>query len=85
MKRPTFVLYHDRVHPTPAGSYLAACVLHATLFGTLPHGIPTRVLGRPVDLAGRLGDDAQELVKISDDEAAWLARLAWVEAAKHRR
>jgi hypothetical protein len=84
-ERPGFALYHDRVHPTPAGSYLAACVLHATMFGTPPHGIPTRVLGRPVDLAGRIGNDGQGLVTISDEEAAWFTRLAWTEAAKHRR
>ena len=29
----------DGVHPTPAGSYVAACVLYATVFGRSPEGL----------------------------------------------
>ena len=31
----------DGSHPTPAGSYLAACVFSATLLGRNPQGLPT--------------------------------------------
>jgi hypothetical protein len=38
---------HDRdgSHPTPAGTYLAACVFFATLFGRTPVGLPASVDG----------------------------------------
>jgi hypothetical protein len=35
----------DQSHPTPAGSYLAACVFLAVLFGENPAGIETTVPG----------------------------------------
>ena len=49
----------DGVHPTPAGTYLTACVLYATLTGRSPVGIPGRTVRattdsrtfRPVELA----------------------------------
>jgi hypothetical protein len=41
----------DRSHPTPAGSYLAACVFYSVLFGESPEGIEA-----PVEGLG--GDDA---------------------------
>lgn len=31
----------DGSHPSPAGSYLAACVFYAALFGRSPEGLPT--------------------------------------------
>lgn len=39
-QRPTLTLVSDDGHPTPAGTYLAACVLYATLFGESPVGNP---------------------------------------------
>ena len=32
----------DGSHPSPAGSYLAACVIYATLFHQSPEGLPTK-------------------------------------------
>ena len=45
-QHPTPVL-HDRdlSHPTPAGSYLAACVCFATLFGQSPVGLEADIPG----------------------------------------
>lgn len=38
---PTIELYHtDLRHPSPAGSYLAACTIYATLFGEKTEGNP---------------------------------------------
>lgn len=53
---PTIDLYHaDQRHPSPAGTYLAACVIYATLFGERTEGIaptadvPTEILQRIAD------------------------------------
>lgn len=51
-------LFVDNRHPTPAGTYLAACSFYAVLFGTDPAGLP----GDPA--AG----DSQELQRL-----AWAA------------
>ena len=41
---PKLRLYSpDGLHPTPAGSYLAALVIYAGLFGRSPEGLPARV------------------------------------------
>ncbi len=37
------LLTDDRSHPTPAGTYLAACVFYATLTGDSPEGLPASV------------------------------------------
>ncbi|GHC02652.1 hypothetical protein [Cerasicoccus arenae] len=37
---------HDRSHPTSEGSYLAACVIYATLTGKSPVGMPNIIEGR---------------------------------------
>jgi hypothetical protein len=40
-KRPSLVLLvADKRHPTPAGSYLAACAIYASVFGKSPVGNP---------------------------------------------
>lgn len=38
--RPELQLYLSDGHPTPAGTYLAACVLYGTLYGRSPVGNP---------------------------------------------
>jgi hypothetical protein len=45
----------DRSHPTPAGSYLAACVFYSVLFGESPVAIDAQVEG--------LGDDEAALLR----------------------
>ena len=44
----------DSSHPSPAGSYLAACVFLAVFFGRSPVGLPAPVPGLPADDAARL-------------------------------
>jgi hypothetical protein len=42
-QRPDLKLYRkDRVHPTRAGAYLAACVFYAALLGESPENVPYR-------------------------------------------
>ncbi len=60
---PQVSLYdRDGSHPSPAGSYLAACVFYATLFRESPIGVP---------MPERLGLD--EKVAACIQEAAWQA------------
>ena len=43
-QRPDLKLHmEDRSHPTPAGTYLAACVFYATITGDSPEGLPATV------------------------------------------
>ena len=43
-QRPDLELHtDDRIHPTPAGTYLAACVFYATITGDSPEGLPATV------------------------------------------
>ena len=63
----------DGNHPTVAGTYLAACVFYATIFGTSPEGLTYR--------AGLSPGDAAELQRIAartvlTNRAAW--RLALI-------
>jgi hypothetical protein len=42
--RPEAPIYHrDGKHPTPQGSYLAACLFHAMLSGQSPEGLPVEI------------------------------------------
>ena len=40
---------NDKKHPTPTGTYLAACVFYATIYGKSPEGLPGSI--------GKLSDD----------------------------
>jgi len=60
----------DRSHPTVEGSYLAACVFHATLLGETPVGLPNGF---------RAADDAAGAV--GAEEAALLQKVAWASVA----
>ncbi len=44
----------DGSHPSPAGSYLAACVFYATFYRKSPEGLPARISSRLVDASGTL-------------------------------
>ncbi len=64
---PPFVLHRsDKSHPTPTGTYLAACVFYATLLGANPVGLPGKILH---------GDTV--LADIPDDQAKRLQEIAW--------
>ncbi len=57
----------DNSHPSPAGSYLAACTFYARLFGASPVGLP----GRLADANGGV------LVDIPAPTANHLQQMAW--------
>jgi hypothetical protein len=58
-------ILHDRdgSHPTPAGSYLAACVFLAVLFGDNPIGIKGEVPGLSANDVALLQKTAQQVCK----------------------
>jgi hypothetical protein len=56
----------DLSHPTPAGSYLNACVFYETFFGRSPEGLPRTIKDR----AGKV------LVELTESEATLLQRAA---------
>jgi hypothetical protein len=53
----------DKSHPSPAGTYLAACVFYATLYGKSPEGLPGRVAGLDDTEARRLQAAAWQTVR----------------------
>jgi hypothetical protein len=64
---PTLDLYaQEGIHPTPAGSYLTACVFFSTIFGASPEGLGRRIV---------LGDEV--LVDLSPELAGELQSITW--------
>ena len=71
---PTIDLYYrDGSHPSPAGSYLAACAIYAAIFASSPVNLPARISGVPVDL---------ETEQLKPDETAILVDLPKPVATK---
>jgi hypothetical protein len=62
-EHPDLDLYMpDAIHPSIHGTYLTVCVVYATVFGESPIGLDYL----PSDLGG-----------VTEDEAAYLQRIAW--------
>jgi len=57
----------DKSHPTPLGSYLAACVFYATFFSESPVGLPAKLT-----TAG-----GEVLVEIPEAQARLVQHVAW--------
>jgi hypothetical protein len=79
-RRPSLELFYvDGSHPGPAGSYLAACTLYATLLHQSPVGLPPKVIGVPVNLMTATPDPSKTevLVDLPPDEARELQEAAW--------
>jgi hypothetical protein len=76
----------DKSHPAPAGTYLAACVFYATLYGQSPEGLASVIAGQPLEpLDGSAKSAASvELVKLAAAEAKSLQQIAW-ETVKPQR
>lgn len=84
--RPDFALHiADKSHPNPAGSYLAACVFYAVLYGQTPEGLAERITGALVDSSGKPGEAVGELVNLSKDDAVSLQKIAWETVEKFRK
>ena len=77
--RPELGLYiSDGSHPNPAGSYLAACVIYATLTGRSPQGAPRELTGAPWDYAGLVESRSPTiLVSLPAADATFLQSTAW--------
>jgi hypothetical protein len=83
--RPTLELHvADKSHPNPAGSYLAACVFYATLFGKSPEGLAARITGTIIDNTGKVGGEG-ELVNVNKEDASFLQKVAWETAQQTRK
>lgn len=86
-ERPDLELYwKDGSHPSPAGSYLAACAIYATLLHRDPSGLPSRITGTPMSVEGAPVDPSTEklapgilptLVDLSAADAAEIQGAAW--------
>jgi hypothetical protein len=65
---PSLALHtEDKSHPTPLGSYLAACVFYATFFGESPVGLPAKLT-----TAG-----GEALVEIPEAQAQLVQSVTW--------
>jgi len=82
------LFYVDGSHPSPAGTYLAACTIYAAIFHQSPSGLPRTIVGVPVNLQtakpepGRkavLADLSGRRARVIQD-AAW---AAWQEVDKN--
>jgi hypothetical protein len=85
-ERPELDLHvSDGSHPTPAGSYLTACVLYATLTGRSPEGAPRELWGSPWHTDGLMASDESTLLALlSPDDAAFLQTVAWKTVSEHK-
>lgn len=93
-EKPQLALYQtDKSHPTPAGTYLAACTFYATLFKRNPAGLPSHLVGSPVDMGGKVFDaqsgtvssspSQAELVNLTPEDAHYLQTIAWQSVQNH--
>ncbi|HVU14479.1 MAG TPA: DUF4886 domain-containing protein [Phototrophicaceae bacterium] len=79
-KLPGLPLYQDDgSHPDVLGSYLAACVFYATIYGKSPEDLPGQITNTLVDAAG----EAQTgVVNLTAQEAQFLQQIAWQVVAQ---
>ena len=84
-RHPEIELYfNDGSHPSPAGSYLAACTIYATVFGRNPKRLPARISGHSVNLdTGKIEPEkTQVLVDLPPGQAKNLQKAAWATRRK---
>ena len=77
---PEIRLFHGSgSHPSPAGTYLVACALVATVFDRTPVGLPAKIAGHPVNLETERVefDKTVSLADLSPSEAQILQSAAW--------
>lgn len=84
-ERPELELFTpDGSHPTPAGSYLTACVIYSTLTQRSPMGATGEASGNPWNGSGPIDSDVPtKLVSLSKDDASFLQRVAWEVVGSH--
>ena len=75
---PDVVLYHeDGSHPAPAGSYLTASTLYATLTGSSPVGLSSTLTGHPMPEGVLNPARTVTLASLGPEQAERLQRVAW--------
>jgi len=74
-------------HPSPEGSYLAACTIYATIFQKSPVGMPARIEGTPVNLDTAKVEAGKEtvLVDLPPGVATALQTAAWDAFEEQRK
>ncbi|HEU4534940.1 MAG TPA: hypothetical protein VFS00_12510 [Polyangiaceae bacterium] len=87
-QQPSLALFDDDgSHPSPAGTYLAACVFYASIFDLDPSGLPGTVRGVPVDqkTAKPEPDKTAVLVDLPPEQARALQGAAWATTQELKR
>src|SRR6476646_8429864 len=71
--------YRDGAHPSPAGSYLAACAIYAAIFDKNLVNLPARISGAPVNLETEELEPGKSavLVDLAKRDATTLQATAW--------
>jgi hypothetical protein len=78
-KEDAKLVFHteDKSHPTAAGSYMAASVFYALIYGKSPEKLTSRINGYPVNDSGMVSEVKAELVNLDKAAAALIQRIAW--------
>ena len=75
---PSISLYaDDGGHPSPAGSYLSAITLYATLMEDNPKGLPESISGARLSSTGERISDKELLVELSAEDAQLIQESSW--------
>jgi hypothetical protein len=80
--RPDLNLYgNDGAHPSPLGTYAAACLFYAMLFDESPIGLGTRISGRVIDSQSRepahFTEKVAMIAGIPASDAKFVQNAAW--------
>ncbi|MGH9549977.1 MAG: DUF4886 domain-containing protein [Terriglobales bacterium] len=75
---PGIQLFSDGHHPSQTGTYLAACVFYAKLFGLNPEALPAKLAVNDED-----SNKAYLLASIDANQAKLLQRIAWRVARQY--
>jgi hypothetical protein len=82
--KPALELYiADGSHPSPTGTYLAACCFLATLFDKSPVGAAPEITGPAIGVDGKTNPNGdRELAKLDEPTAARLQAQVWDVCSK---
>jgi hypothetical protein len=78
-KEDASLIFHteDKSHPNAAGSYMAASVFYALIYGRSPEKLTGRITGHGVNDSGTVSEVKSELVNLDKSAAALIQRIAW--------
>ena len=80
LKENTTVKLHrsDKSHPTPAGTYLAACVFYGTIHKQSPVGLPSKLFVQP-------NGKGKAIVQLIPSQAKSLQQAAWKAVQQEKK